>query len=47
LRALGGDGWQIMTGEFTAQSDETIFYLTIVKGTGTVLVDEIIVYPKN
>lgn len=47
LRALGGDGWQIMTGEFTAQGDETIFYLTIVKGTGTVLVDEIIVYPKN
>ena len=47
LRSIGGDGWQIMTGEFTAQSDETIFYLTIMRGTGTVLVDEIIVYPKN
>ena len=48
LKALGGgDGWQIMTGEFTAKSNETIFYLTILRGVGTVLVDEIIVYPKN
>ena len=47
LKTLGSDSWQIMSGEFTAKDKETIFYLTILKGTGTVLVDEIVVYPKN
>ena len=47
MKTLGSDSWQIMSGEFTAKDKETIFYLTILKGTGTVLVDEIVVYPKN
>jgi len=42
LKALGKDGWQEMSGVLVPGSDEAIFYLTIRGGTGTVLVDEVI-----
>ena len=40
------DGWQEFTTEFIAKNNEVTLYLTLVKGTGTVLVDEIRVTPK-
>ena len=41
-----GDGWREFTTDFTARSNEATLYLTLIKGTGTVLVDEITVTPK-
>ncbi len=40
------DSWRELAMNFTAQGSEAVLYLTVVKGTGTVLVDEISVTPQ-
>ena len=45
LTASAKDGWRELAGRLVPGQDEAVFYLTITKGTGTVLVDEVIVTP--
>ena len=42
LKAPGKGGWQELSGVLVPGQDEAVFYLTVRGGTGTVLVDEVI-----
>ena len=46
ISVSAGEGWRELTLGFTARSNEATLYLTIIRGTGTVLVDEITVTPR-
>ena len=42
ITAPAKEGWQELSGFFVPAEDKAVIYLTITKGTGTVLVDEVV-----